>query len=485
MGDDQEIQDLLLEDLGEGEKSDEEEEMEVDQLEDMLKYSSVKEIAHLMRSDRFVEHVTMIDELLQKEDATSKKSTVITPEEYDIIVAANKMLADINNEIKKVHKFLKDHYALKFPELEQLVLEPVVYAKVVKTLKNEMDPTNLQLGDILPPHTIMVVNVTASTTNGKPLSQEELEKVEEAADELIDLDEARQAILQYVQNRMGCVAPNLSAIVGTAIAAQLIGCAGGLDKLAALPSNVIQLLGKEKKTLTGFSAGTFATHAGFVVLCDLVKREVDVKMKAKVAHLVAGKVTLAARIDHNLRGTTAPDSKAGEKFREDIEKRIAKLKEPPPPKQEKPLPAPDDRPKKHRGGRKARAAKARYHVTDMAKFSNRIEFAGDDDEFVLQEGKSMGMLGKMGSGLVRLRPETKVKSKRAKTKHEAEMRKSSQPSSGLSSSLVFTPVQGMELVAPQPKKEENKSKYFSATAGFKTPVASTPASIWGSVVSNR
>ena len=42
----------------------------------------------------------------------------------------------------------------------------------------------------------------------------------------------------------------------------------------------------------------------------------------------------------------------GVKLREDIERKILKWKEPPPAKQEKPLPAPDDRPRKRRGGKR-------------------------------------------------------------------------------------------------------------------------------------
>ncbi len=37
-----------------------------------------------------------------------------------------------------MHKFIKDHYNLKFPELESLILQPIDYAKVVKLLGNEM-----------------------------------------------------------------------------------------------------------------------------------------------------------------------------------------------------------------------------------------------------------------------------------------------------------------------------------------------------------
>eukprot|EP00906_Rhabdomonas_costata_P039416 RCo055735 len=288
-----------------------------------------------------------------------------------------------------------------------------------------MDTTNVDLTPFIPPHTIMVVNVTGSTTVGKPLEKDELDRVIEGCDEMLQLDEAKQIILEYVQSRMAVVAPNLSVIVGTAIASQLIGVAGGLRKLAALPSSVIQRLGRARKALAGFSASTQIYHGGFLLSCDLVKAQPDARIRKRTVRLVAAKVALAARFDAQQQsgtggGSSPPSDAVGVSYRQEIEKKIAKWKEPPPPKQQKSLPAPDDRPKKKRGGRRARAAKERYRVTEVRKYANRVEFAGDTEELVMQTGGSVGMLGKMGSGLLRLRPETKVKSKRAKALTEAD-----------------------------------------------------------------
>eukprot|EP01018_Ginkgo_biloba_P005576 Gb_14747 [translate_table: standard] len=52
-----------------------------------------------------------------------------------------------------------------------------------------------------------------------------------------------------VKNRMGYIAPNLSAIVGSAIVAKLMGTTGGLSSLAKMPACNVQLLGGKKKNL--------------------------------------------------------------------------------------------------------------------------------------------------------------------------------------------------------------------------------------------
>ena len=44
----------------------------------------------------------------------------------------------------------------------------------LQAIGNEMDVTLVDLDRLLPPATVMVVTVTATTTSGKPLSEEEL-----------------------------------------------------------------------------------------------------------------------------------------------------------------------------------------------------------------------------------------------------------------------------------------------------------------------
>lgn len=56
----------------------------------------------------------------------------------------------------------------------------------------------------------------------------------------LTLDTDRADILTLVQTKMGRIAPNLSAVVGTAIAAQLMGVAGGLATLSQMPACNIQ-----------------------------------------------------------------------------------------------------------------------------------------------------------------------------------------------------------------------------------------------------
>ena len=67
-----------------------------------------------------------------------------------------------------VHKFVRDKYQKRFPELDSLVVSPLEYVRTVKELGNDLDQAknNEILQQFLTQATIMVVSVTASTTQG-------------------------------------------------------------------------------------------------------------------------------------------------------------------------------------------------------------------------------------------------------------------------------------------------------------------------------
>lgn len=89
--------------------------------------------------------------------------------------------------------------------------------------------------------TVMVVSVTASTTAGQPLSDDNLQKLLHACDVALQLDKDKADILKLVQMKMHNIAPNLSAAVGTEIAARLMGIAGGLTNLSKMPACNVQV----------------------------------------------------------------------------------------------------------------------------------------------------------------------------------------------------------------------------------------------------
>lgn len=87
--------------------------------------------------------------------------------------------------------------------------------------------------------------------------------------------------------------------------------------------------------------------------------------------MVASKCALAVRVDACHESVTGA---IGQRFREDIEKKLDKMQEPPPVKFIKPLSKPIEGNKKKRGGRRVRKMKERYAITEFRKQANRLNF---------------------------------------------------------------------------------------------------------------
>ena len=150
--------------------------------------------------------------------------------------------------------------------------------------------------------------------------------------------------------------------------------------------------------------------------------------------------------------------------------KIEKWQEPPPAKTIKPLPVPDLEPKKRRGGRRLRKLKERFGLTEMRKAANRVNFNQPEEEAGL-EGVGLGTIGAGGAGgRLRLNATQSKKLQKDALKFSAKKYGSSGATNGLSSSLAFTPVQGIELVNPnkQPTLGSGSGldSCFSASRGF-------------------
>ena len=444
--------------------------------------ASVTEIAKLHASDDLKTLLKLI-ESYQTEPKTSK-SNIIGPveqdPEYKLIVSANNTVLKIDSEIYLIHKFIRDRYCKRFPELESLVPMAQDYINTVLILRNDLSKakTSEELAQILNPASIMVVSVSAATTTGKELEENVVESVVEACQMAKDLLDVKAKILAYVESRMSLIAPNLSAIVGASIAAKLMGISGGLTGLSKMPACNIQVLGAQKASMSGFSSIAVNPHCGLVFQSEIVQQTVP-DLKRKAAKLIAAKASLAARVDSN---HSCASGSIGLQFREEILSKLTKLNEPPPVKQAKALPAPIDAPRKRRGGRRFRKMKARLGETELRKQANRMNFGEVEDDLVQEDlGFTLGNIGKSsqtgGIRMAQIDKKTEVKlskslqRKLAKDQVHGGRTTVRQQISGTASSVAFTPLEGLEIKNPNAMNEGSSGsakddKYFAATSGF-------------------
>ena len=343
------------------------------------------------------------------------------------------------------------------------------------------------LKSILDGPSLMVVTVEATTSRGREMTEAELQRVLRACEMTLSLDRAKRILTEYVQSRMNLFAPNLTALIGSLTAAQLLNFAGGLSGLAKTPSCNLPPLGSKKQSQTGFATNVGVRQQGFLYHSPII-RGIPNDLKRQAMRIVAAKVVLAARVD---RVHSSPDGSSGEQLKSDCLDRLEKLTEPPPNKGPRALPAPDDKPSRKRGGRRARKAKEQVAMTDLRKAQNRMAFGKEEKEVAYAETtKGLGMVGQANEGRIRNQQiDQRTKAKLSKNNKgwgtatpvgsgtasslrgfgqsggNATMLRT-QPglrtsgvgagTSGLASSIAFTPVQGLELVDPKMQAERKR-----------------------------
>ncbi len=423
------------------------------------------QIAKLLSSPDYKEHLQAIEKELEVQ-YSEKRLRSLSPNDplYLLLANSNKFLLLTESEIPLIHKYVRDLYVVKFSELETLIPNPVDYAKVVQRIGNLDDLTQIKFTDLLPNNSIISITVAGSNTKGRKLTEQELKEVERGCQDILALDEGRAKILKYMERRMQLIAPNVCAIVGSSIGAKLVAAAGGIIELAKMPACNIQVLGAQRKALHGMSSAGAGLHRGFIAECELV-RVAPEPLQINVIRMLSTKSALAARAD--LCGTAA-QGQIGQKLRTEIMERFKKLQAPKAPKIKKPLPKPEDKPRRKRAGKRLTSFRRRTQMTEYRKFENRMAFGVEQQEY-RDSGKTFGMLNAQGGGKLRFKPE---KNQKILKKLEAKQGKQiGQSASGLASSLVFTQVQGIQLYNPDyiaSQIKEQKDAYFNAKAGFTT-----------------
>lgn len=437
---------------------------------DLAAVDDIRKVAKLMSGTKLREVVEEIKRYTAAPTDMSSASGGPLEEnpEYHLVVTANNMSVEVDNEIMLVHKFIRDHYGPRFPELEQLIADPWIYIAAVQAIANIDDLTKAIMPSTLPPAIVLSITLTATSSRGRPLTDAEWKIVEGAIDVAVELRAAREEIFHYVESRMSAVVPNISAIVGSNIAAKLLGLAGGLHAFSRAPACNIMLYGAMKRTLatSHLSAVSQQRHTGFIFQSALVQSAQPIDRR-RAQRAVAAKVSLAARID---AGKSSRDGSYGRKLHDELQKRIEKMAEPPPSKLTKALPIPQETSRKKRGGKRARKLKEEYAQTELRKLRNRMEFGKAEEETLVDdETVGLGMIGSAGKvrGLV---ADSKSRAKlsranRLRTQMLGRAAASNDSASGMATSLSFTPVQGIEIVTPSlsaaQKVQEANDRWFA------------------------
>lgn len=261
----------------------------------------------------------------------AKMKVKATVERRDL-VAAQAVLSvdDLDKSLNLFMNRIREWFGLHYPELDRLLDKHETYARLVVNLGTRENFTaEILEQEGLPKAKSQTLAEVALASMGAEISNEDLEQIQAMCRNVLELYSLRQSLEKYVDSVMDEVAPNTKTIAGSLLGARLIAIAGGLINLAKLPASTIQVLGAEKALFRSLKTKARPPKHGIIFQHPMIH---DAKrwQRGKIARALAGKLSIAARVD-------AFNGKyAGDELKADLDKRISEIKEryekaPPPP----------------------------------------------------------------------------------------------------------------------------------------------------------
>merc|ERR1712061_173186 len=156
---------------------------------------------------------------------------------------------------------------------------------------------------------------------GTEISGEDIINIKHLCQQVVEIQEYRGQLYEYLKNRMMAIAPNLTVLVGELVGARLIAHAGTLMNLAKHPASTVQILGAEKALFKALKTKHDTPKYGLIYHAQLVGSS-GTKLKGKVSRMLAAKASLACRVDA-LGEETNTD--LGIEHRAKVESRIRQL----------------------------------------------------------------------------------------------------------------------------------------------------------------
>ncbi|MBI4167932.1 MAG: hypothetical protein HY515_03180 [Candidatus Aenigmarchaeota archaeon] len=233
--------------------------------------------------EKWVESQAELNKLLSAVGSESSKSELRNVEKDKIGMRVVGMIDELNRNINTLSEHLREWYGLYFPEINGLLKDNEKFADYVadKTLRENFERDGKKL-DI--------------ETAGMEFDKSDIESVRQAGIVLKEMYNEKRNLEKYLETLGKKIMPNTSAVAGALLAFRLVSQAGGLDKLAKLPSSTIQLLGAEKALFRFLKKKGKAPKHGIIFYHPAVI-SAPIPIRGKIARIVASKITIAARVD--------------------------------------------------------------------------------------------------------------------------------------------------------------------------------------------
>lgn len=220
-------------------------------------------------------------------------------EKRDLLaIQAIRAIDDIDKTLNLFASRLREWYSIHFPELDDLIREHSIYAKIVHEMGNREEIGKEKLTKLgLSESRAERVEKAAKESIGAELSDFDIRPMQTLAGIMLELWRLREYLTEYVGQVMREVAPNITELVGPLLGARLLSLAGSLESLAKLPASTIQVLGAEKALFRALRTGGKPPKHGVIFQYPDIHKSPRWQ-RGKIARALATKLAIAARADY-------------------------------------------------------------------------------------------------------------------------------------------------------------------------------------------
>ncbi|MHA2294773.1 MAG: NOP5/NOP56 family protein [Candidatus Hodarchaeales archaeon] len=248
------------------------------------------------------------------------KSKLRSPLTKDLhLIQALKAVDDLTSIVNLFSNRVQEWYAVHFPELSEIVGNNPQFLRLVTTV-GQRKSFGKDILDDLSETKSLKIREAAINSVGKEMDSSDFIPLRQLAEFALETDNTKNRIHSYIEKGMEKIAPNLTELLGYKLACRLVVKAGSLKNLAMKPSSTIQIYGAEAALFRHMKTGTDPPKHGIIFQSDYIHGSKK-HLRGRIARLLAGKISVAARVDFFSGEFIAPALK------EDLEQKIARLEQ--------------------------------------------------------------------------------------------------------------------------------------------------------------
>ena len=213
------------------------------------------------------------------------------------LIPAVQLLSELDTVLNSLSGRMREWYGVHFPEMGRRVRDHEEYARIITKLgdRANISTDGLMKLTIKKKDAGKIVEA-AGESMGAYFDEYDISTIQSYADSTLGMYKFREELSEYISTVAQEIAPNVSRLAGPILAAKLIDKAGGMKRLAMVPSSTIQVMGAEKALFRSKKTNARPPKHGLLYQHPYV-HAVSRDKRGRRARSLAAKIAIAARAD--------------------------------------------------------------------------------------------------------------------------------------------------------------------------------------------